>query len=144
MTASVFGELARKEFQVEFHSHAAAILTIDFPDAVFTEAFQINPQGEIVGNYQSADGIFHEFLLSRDGFKSIDFPHALSTGGSLFGVGINPLGAIVGQYRDSGGTTHGFLLHDGVFTSIDVSGAIATVATAIEADLPPESANSRT
>jgi hypothetical protein len=37
--------------------------TIDVPGAVRTVATAINPQGDIVGRYVSADGVVHGFLL---------------------------------------------------------------------------------
>jgi hypothetical protein len=39
--------------------------SIDFPDAVFTAAIGINPQGDIVGFYKSADGVSHGYLLTK-------------------------------------------------------------------------------
>jgi hypothetical protein len=41
--------------------------TIDFPGAITSFARAIDPEGEIVGGYQSADGIYHGFLLSNGG-----------------------------------------------------------------------------
>ena len=40
------------------------ITTIDVPGAALTEAFGINPEGEIVGSYVNATGT-HGFLLSK-------------------------------------------------------------------------------
>jgi hypothetical protein len=39
--------------------------TIDFPGATFTNVTGINPGGDIVGGYDSADGVGHGFLLSK-------------------------------------------------------------------------------
>jgi hypothetical protein len=44
--------------------------TIDFPGAINTFASGINPEGEIVGGYQSADGHYHDFLLNNSGAGS--------------------------------------------------------------------------
>ena len=52
-------------------------------------------------------------------FTSIDFPGAVSTGGSLRFLGINAQGDIVGTYQTADGKTHGFLLRQGEFTTID-------------------------
>jgi hypothetical protein len=38
---------------------------VDVPGAVSTEAFKINPDGTIVGNYTDAGGAVHGFLASR-------------------------------------------------------------------------------
>ena len=91
-------------------------ITIDCPGAAdLTEAWGINPCGEIVGNCKS-DGVTHGFLLSGDRFTTIDVSGATST--RAFGV--NPHGEIVGDYTLDG-TLHGFLLtRDGAVTTIDV------------------------
>ncbi len=101
--------------------------TIDFPGAVSTEATGINPRGDIVGYYDSADGIRHGYLLSRGTFSSTDVPGAIRT----FPFAVNPRGDIVGSYNSADGRTHGFLLSGGEFTSIDVPGATFTQATGI-------------
>ena len=75
----------------------------DYPGASSTAAWDINPPGAIVGNYQAATGT-HGFLLENGVFTSVQFPGAIVTQGR----GINPGGAIVGSYRDATGT-HGFL-----------------------------------
>src|SRR5437879_2565700 len=64
---------------------------IDFPGAIATTAFGINPRGDIVGEY--FDGNFvHGYLLSGGQFTSIDFPGAILTSA----LGINPRADIVG------------------------------------------------
>jgi uncharacterized membrane protein len=75
--------------------------TFDFPGAVITQVWRINPQEEIVGRYKGTDGVFHVFLLSDGGFTSIDFPGAVNTGGDA--GGINPRGDIVSSYCDTPG-----------------------------------------
>src|SRR5262249_6810654 len=101
--------------------------SFDFPGAVSTEAVGINPRGDIVGYYDSADGIRHGYLLSRETFTSIDFPGAIRT----FAFAVNPRDDTVGSYNSANGRTHGFLLSGGEFTSIDVPGATFTQATGI-------------
>ena len=110
--------------------------TFDFPDAVKTQVWRINPQEEIVGTYQGADGASHVFLLSDGAFTLIDFPGAARTGGDA--GGINPRGDIVSTYCNAPGcntTTdgHGFLLRKGEFSSIDFPGSVATLAHGINA-----------
>src|SRR5579864_2007901 len=53
--------------------------TIDFPGAVLTNAWGINPAGEIVGVYKDTAGQQHGFLLSWGHFTSIDYPGAIAT-----------------------------------------------------------------
>jgi len=66
-------------------------------------------------------------LPGADGFTTIDYPDAISTGVR----GINDAGAIVGNYTAVGGVGHGFLLNGGKFTSIDFPEAKSTSAYGI-------------
>ena len=61
---------------------------------VFTQCRGINAAGQLVGAYQSADGVFHAFIKDGPEFLSIDAPGAVDTRG----VGIGPRGQIVGRY----------------------------------------------
>jgi len=79
--------------------------SFDVPGSKFTEAWDINPRGSIVGEFQDLAGVFHGFLRTDDGYKSIDFPTAIGTHAG----GINRRGTIVGQYTDTKNVTHGFL-----------------------------------
>src|SRR6266540_290791 len=106
-------------------AHDHGFTTIDVPGASSTEAFGINPEGNIVGSYLNAAGL-HGFLLSKGAFTTIDVPGASGTAA----FGINPQGDIVGGYSNATGT-HGFLLSKGVFTTIDVPGASYTEAHGI-------------
>jgi len=98
--------------------------TIDFPGATFTNAYDITPDGDIVGVFRDAANKPHGFLLSNDAFTAIDYPGAVQTRA----FGINPRGDIVGDYKDAGNNFHGFLLRDGVFSPIDFPGATYTDA----------------
>src|SRR5262249_29678133 len=104
----------------------------DVPDALGTGARGINDQGDIVGRYTDAQGVFHGFLL-RDGmFETIDHPSGVAT--QLYGI--IATGDIVGHYLRpndgtvNGGTTHAFLRsgETGAFTEIDVPGTNNTLA----------------
>ena len=44
---------------------AGQFTTLDGPGAIFTGAGGINPEGDIVGRYRSADRVFHGFLWSK-------------------------------------------------------------------------------
>jgi uncharacterized membrane protein len=84
----------------------------DVPNSMNTSAWDINPEGQIVGAFQDMNKNFHGFMQSRDReFKTIDFPGASAT--RAFGV--NPRGEVVGAYVDSDPNpknrkTHGYLL----------------------------------
>src|ERR1700722_13760840 len=71
--------------------------TIDFPGAVSTQLWGINPAGDIVGFYTLSDTSSHGFLLSGQNFTPIDFPGSAVT----FLYGINPRGDIVGEYAST-------------------------------------------
>jgi uncharacterized membrane protein len=74
-------------------SSTLTFTTIDPPGSTFTLALDINAPGDIVGNYATADGRGHGFLLSKGTFTTIDVPGA----GLLSEAnGINDAGVIVG------------------------------------------------
>ena len=75
------------------------------PTPKFTEAWDINPDGNIVGDFQDGVGMFHGFLRIGNEYTVIDFPAATGT----HAQGINAQGAIVGTYTDTNKVTHGFL-----------------------------------
>jgi uncharacterized membrane protein len=82
----------------------------DVPGSNLTNAWDINPQGEIAGVFRDTNGKVHGFLESRSGeFSTIDFPGATATRA----FGINPAGDVVGAYVDAAGNTHGFLMSRG-------------------------------
>jgi uncharacterized membrane protein len=77
----------------------------DVPNSTFTEAWDINADGTIVGEFQDRAGMFHGFLRIGSEYTVIDFPAATGT----HAQGTNPGGAIVGMYTDTNKVTHGFL-----------------------------------
>ena len=99
----------------------------DFPFAGGSAAWDINPSGEIVGQYADVTKVTHGFLLIPSAFDptfgiapvaganpsfqfiTIDYPGATYTQA----VGINASGHVVGSYRDSAGKQHSFLLMRG-------------------------------
>jgi hypothetical protein len=110
--------------------------TIDVPGALGTNAWKITPQAEILGGYTDGGGEKHLFLLTQDGFATLEVP------GVSIGVdngAVNTHGEIVGFYCDSepcigrSTDTHGFLLSKGEFTSVDVPGSTLTVILSINA-----------
>ncbi len=87
-------------------------MPFDFPDSVNTSAWDISPEGQIVGAFQDTNTKFHGFVRTREGdFMAIDFPGSSATRA----FGINPRAEIVGAYVDSNPNpknrkTHGYLL----------------------------------
>ena len=82
-----------------FRSRDGSFLTIDAPGATATEASGITPQGVITGVYRTADGRFHGFILSADGFETIDASGALHTGSAAGGMSMTASGELAGYYR---------------------------------------------
>jgi uncharacterized membrane protein len=78
---------------------------LDAPGSTFTQAWDVNPRGVIVGNYSDAASRMHGFYYDDGAFVTLDVP------GSTFTVarGINSRGDIVGVYNTATGA-HGFLL----------------------------------
>ena len=84
-----------------FRFRYGAVLTIDVPGATATEASGITPRGEITGVYRTADGRFHGYLLSTDGFETIDVPDSVNTGTATGGVWLNR-SELAGYYQPEG------------------------------------------
>jgi len=107
-----------------FLSTNGNVAAFDFPFASATWVWDLNPSGEVVGQYTDAAKAIHGFLLIPPAldltfgvtpiageptsyrFISIDYPGAKTT----YAYGINANGYIVGAYVDSAGKQHGFLL----------------------------------
>jgi hypothetical protein len=78
----------------------------DFPGATFTQAWDVNPSGKVVGYFNPVTS--HGFSRDRSGFTQIDVPGASWT--RIFGI--NPQGDMVGSYADASNSVHAFLLRD--------------------------------
>jgi probable HAF family extracellular repeat protein len=113
---------------VQAFAQGPAISAIDYPGATGTQAWGINPHGDIVGLYTLADKSTHGFLLRNGAYRSIDYPGAAVT----LGNGINPQGDVIGEYGlTSTAPHHGFVLSGGNFTTLDFPGAASTSPTGI-------------
>ena len=86
----------------------------------------INSKGEIAGQYQDENYLYHGFLRTVDGtFTTIDAP-AAGTEANLgtFGEDINDKGLIAGFYVDTQSVYHGFVRAvDGSIVTFDAPGA---------------------
>jgi probable HAF family extracellular repeat protein len=107
----------------------SAYTAIDFPDASATQAWGINPRGDIVGFYTLPDKSSHGFLLNGARYTTIDFPGSAVT---LLN-GINPRGDIVGEYGATlTSVHHGFLMtSEGSFRAIEPPDALSSTAIGI-------------
>ncbi len=83
----------------------------DVPGSKYTQAWDINPSGDIVGMYGDGDVVAdsnlraHGFLKSNDTYQSIEYPGMIDTRA----FGINPARDIVGTYQTEDGHSHGFV-----------------------------------
>ncbi len=110
--------------------------TIDVPGAVYTDAFGISPNGDIVGNYNTPDGVQHAYVwLKGEALQPRD------AGPFTLFQGITPGGGtIVGAYGAPGtcpgcpyiqGRWHGFVWTGENLTTIDIPGSTYTHVTRI-------------
>jgi probable HAF family extracellular repeat protein len=106
--------------------------TLDYPGAASTQAWGINPSGDVVGYYVNPDKSSHGFLLSAGEYKAINYPGAALT----LVNGINAAGELIGEFAANATDPHrGFVMGtDGVFTTIDYPGAASTSGIGINAN----------
>jgi probable HAF family extracellular repeat protein len=93
-------------------------IRLGVPGAVSSQAFDINDRGQVVGEYQDADGDFHGYVWQRGRFRTI------AAGGA---TGINNRGQITGSRPEADGSFRGFLLERGRVTTFTVPAAQVTV-----------------
>lgn len=100
--------------------------TIDVP-GYGTEVYDINAQGQVVGEYLDSSVHGRGFIYDHGTYTfGIDVPGATDT----FPAAINDAGVIAGSYFDAA-NGHGFLDDHGVLTTIDAPGATSTSITGI-------------
>jgi hypothetical protein len=91
-----------------------------------TVATAINGRGDVAGQFEDPNDIFHGFVRYRNGsFVTFDAPGAgTGIGQGTVGAAINPAGDVSGYYLDANNVLHGFLrTRDGVITTFDAPGA---------------------
>ena len=148
LLATMFSLLA---FGTAAMAATPTVTVIDYPGAVGTAIFGINPQGDMVGAWDDTAGNEHGFVFlaprnpaaakttydticpgGLDALKnqaagggcfvSFDYSTSLTTAVWTDAFGITPQGEIVGQYGAADNTTHGFLLRNGQFFPIEAEG----------------------
>jgi probable HAF family extracellular repeat protein len=100
--------------------------SISVPGSTLTSPAGISNNGQVVGDYISASGVYHGFLLSGGGYTTIDPPGSTFTQPN----GINDAGQVVGEY-EIGGVSYAFVLSDSTYTTLDVPGSTSTSAYGI-------------
>lgn len=112
-------------------------VTIDFPNAVATEAGGINNNGDVVGTYADGTGLVHGFTQSDSGeFSSFDAPGVAAQLVGTNGTAINDAGQVAGydakskshalDFTKPRADLHGFVMTGGTFVSVNVPGGINT------------------
>ena len=104
---------------------------IDLPGAQITLPAAINARGQIAGDMEDLNGVFHGYRVDKDGshLMLIDFPGSVASSTGV--TGMNSRGDIVGDYFDTAGVNHGFLLRDGSFSTIDFPNAVSNFPSGI-------------
>ncbi len=93
-----------------------------------TVATAINDGGEIAGQYQDANYVFHGFLRTANGhITRFDAPNAGTAAyQGTVPITINNHGTEAGYYYDANSAMHGFVREHGTITSFDPAGSIET------------------
>lgn len=108
------------------------ILSFDAPGAGLghglnegTVPYAINDWGDVTGQYQDPDLLFHGFIRYHDGsYATFEAPGVGANGIGTFGSSINNWGAVAGEYLDVNAVYHGFVRSpDGKITDFDAQGA---------------------
>jgi probable HAF family extracellular repeat protein len=91
----------------------------DVPDSVFTEAFDINNSGQMVGVSSNATTGESSFFYNGGGFLNFIVPGKFDSEAR----GLNNQGQMVGFYQNNlGGAAHGWFYNGLGFTTLDVIG----------------------
>jgi probable HAF family extracellular repeat protein len=99
-------------------------------DAIGSNATGINDAGAIVGFYTDSSNLTHGFLLTEDGYTTLDVPGASATSAT----GINDKGMVVVFWLDSKGAYESSIydIKTGSYTTIDVPNASDSFASDID------------
>jgi probable HAF family extracellular repeat protein len=120
----VFPDLMNSDFDRGYIAISGKITPFDFPFSTFTDVWDMNPAGEIVGDYGDSAGNEHGFVLKPsmlDSTFGVQLPASVSPSFNFVGIdypganltqvnGINRHGDVVGLYVDSAKKQHAFLL----------------------------------
>lgn len=107
--------------------HSGTFMTIDPPNSMLTNAWDIANSHVVVGTFlDQGFGIYRGFLLQRGIYSTYDAPGATHTEIHGIDTSFN----LVGAYFDSNGIEHGFL-SGGNFVDITHKGSTVTIAERI-------------
>jgi probable HAF family extracellular repeat protein len=107
--------------------------TLGAPFQCCSEAFDINPAGQIVGRSTTADDVDHAFLWTKGVMTDLG-----TLGGTTSAAtGINPSGQVVGGSATAAGRGHAFLWAKGVMTDLGTLGGNSSTAGSDAAAINP-------
>ena len=113
------------------YSDSYTYITIEVPGSLSTEIYGINNDGHIVGLYNDAETVPHNFVYNGIDFTTIQVP-----GTDLDQTivhGINDLGQIVGSYWNNS-KKYGFIYDGSTYTTVEVPGSLGTEIYGINND----------
>jgi uncharacterized membrane protein len=88
----------------------------------------INDKGQMVGQFEDTNGVWHGFLKEGETYTTIDPPNTTWT----YAEAVNNSGTIAGSWNNLSGWSEGFVrTSDGVFTVVDVPGGLETLIVGI-------------
>ena len=120
----VVGSALRASGSDGFELDGVTYTWVEFPGADQTVLRGVNEAGDVVGEYDTGDGVRHAFVRFDGSFLTIDVPLAIESRAR----GINNDGEVVGFWDDGAGLRHAFIrTPDGIFTTFDFPGATETL-----------------
>jgi len=112
-----------------FLFYQGRLTTFMFPGSSGTTLSDMSRNGIIVGQYFSADGKGHSYMVHAGGFHEITLPGHPNADFTVTGVNSN--GDVVGAINSQTLPANGFLLHNGKLTILSFPGADVTLPTSI-------------
>ena len=112
-----------------FLFYQGRLTTFMFPGSLGTTVSDMSRNGIIVGQYFSADGKGHSYMVHAGGFHEITLPGHPNADFTVTGVNSN--GDIVGAINSQTLPANGYVLHNGKLTFLLVPGSDVTLPTSI-------------
>ena len=114
-----------------FVLESGRFITVDFPQAIFTEVWGTDDAGRLFGRYALKDELMHVFVRDAGGFATVDVPGAVETAPGWYSWtgGVNAAGDLAGgacfaaPCVNPGAALHGFVLGGTSYTLFDVPAA---------------------
>src|ERR1041385_558137 len=112
-----------------FLFYQGRLTTFMFPGSLGTTVTDMSRNGIIVGQYFTADGKGHSYMVHAGGFHEITLPGHPNADFTV--TGVNSKGDIVGAINSQTLPADGYVLHNGKLTLLLVPGSDVTLPTSI-------------